>query len=35
MGNALSEVKEVADVVIGTNDEDGIAIYLEKRWLDV
>ena len=28
MGNALDEVKTVADVVIGTNDEDGIAEYL-------
>ena len=28
MGNALPEVKEVADVVIGSNDEDGIAKYL-------
>ena len=29
MGNALPEVKEVADIVIGTNNEDGIAEYLE------
>ena len=29
MGNALDEVKAAADVVIGTNDEDGIAEYLE------
>jgi len=30
MGNALAEVKAAADVVIGTNDEDGIAAYLMK-----
>lgn len=30
MGNAIDEVKVVADVVIGRNDEDGIAEYLEK-----
>jgi len=29
MGNALDSVKEAADVVIGNNDEDGIAKYLE------
>ena len=29
MGNAIDEVKLSADVVIGTNDEDGIAYYLE------
>lgn len=28
MGNAISEVKEQADLVIGSNDEDGIAKYL-------
>lgn len=28
MGNAIAEVKAVADIVIGTNDEDGIAEYL-------
>lgn len=28
MGNAIEEVKAIADVVIGTNDEDGIANYL-------
>lgn len=33
MGNALDAVKEVADVVIGGNDEDGIAEYLEKEFL--
>ncbi|MCM1386078.1 MAG: HAD family hydrolase [Bacillus sp. (in: Bacteria)] len=29
MGNAINEVKEKADLVIGSNDEDGIAGYLE------
>ncbi len=28
MGNAVDEVKEKADCVIGSNDEDGIAAYL-------
>ena len=30
MGNALEEVKEAADVVIGSNDAEGIAEFLEK-----
>ncbi|MBQ9608673.1 MAG: HAD family phosphatase [Lachnospiraceae bacterium] len=30
MGNAIDEVKLSADVVIETNDNDGIALYLEK-----
>jgi len=30
MGNAIDEVKKEADLVIGSNDEDGIAEYLEK-----
>ena len=30
MGNAIEEVKKVADIVIGTNDEDGITDYLGK-----
>ena len=30
MGNALAEVKQAADVVIGSNDEDGIAAYLRE-----
>lgn len=30
MGNALDEVKAEADIVIGSNDEDGIAEYLEQ-----
>lgn len=29
MGNALKEVKEIADVVIGNNDDDGIADYID------
>lgn len=29
MGNAIPEVKEAADLVIGSNDEDGIAGFLE------
>lgn len=32
MGNAIDEVKSVADVVIGGNDEDGIAEYLEEMF---
>ena len=28
MGNARPEVKEIADIIIGSNDEDGIAEYL-------
>lgn len=32
MGNAINEVKEVADIVIGRNDEDGIAEYLEEMF---
>lgn len=30
MGNACQELKEAADVVIGTNDEDGIAHFLDE-----
>ncbi len=33
MGNAADEVKEKADLVIGSNDEDGIAVYLEEQVL--
>ncbi|MBQ5674278.1 MAG: HAD hydrolase family protein, partial [Lachnospiraceae bacterium] len=32
MGNALQEVKNIADIVIGTNDEDGIAQWLEENY---
>lgn len=35
MGNAIAEVKEIADVVIGTNDDDGIAKYLENEVLEL
>lgn len=30
MGNAIDDVKAIADIVIGSNDEDGIAVYLES-----
>lgn len=30
MGNAIDEVKEKADIVIGLNDEDGIAEFIEQ-----
>jgi hydroxymethylpyrimidine pyrophosphatase-like HAD family hydrolase len=30
MGNAHPAVREVADEVTSTNDEDGVAAYLEK-----
>lgn len=30
MGNAIAHVKDAADVVIGTNDEDSIADFIEK-----
>lgn len=33
MGNAISEVKKQADLVIGCNDEDGIAAYLTDWYL--
>lgn len=33
MGNAIDEVKRVADIVIGNNDDDGIAIWLETTFL--
>lgn len=33
MGNAIEEVKEIADIVIGRNDKDGIAEYLEQKIL--
>ena len=28
-GNAINKVREIADLVIGSNDEDGIAEYLK------
>ena len=33
MGNAIPDVKAAADLVIGSNDEDGIARYLEQNLL--
>ena len=30
MGNAIDQVKQAADLVIGRNDDDGIAVYLES-----
>lgn len=30
MGNAIEEVKEIADCIIGDNDHDGIAYYLQN-----
>ena len=33
MGNAIDSVKEASDIVIGSNDEDGIAKYLEEMIL--
>jgi hydroxymethylpyrimidine pyrophosphatase-like HAD family hydrolase len=30
MGNAIDEVKQIVDFVIGKNNEHGIAEYLEK-----
>ncbi|MBR1597659.1 MAG: Cof-type HAD-IIB family hydrolase [Lachnospiraceae bacterium] len=34
MGNAIDEVKEVADVVIGCNEEDGIAEFLSSYFVE-
>ena len=31
MGNAIDEVKNKADIVIGSNDEDGIADFIESE----
>ena len=31
VGNALDEVKQIATAVIGSNDDDGIAKWLEKN----
>lgn len=30
MGNAIPQVKEIADYITLSNDEDGVAVYLEK-----
>ena len=31
MGNAIDEVKERADIIIGSNDEEGIANFIENK----
>ena len=33
MGNAIYEVKVRADIIIGSNDEDGIADFIENEIL--
>ena len=33
MENAIDEVKERADIVIGSNDEEGIADFIENEIL--
>lgn len=33
MGNAIPQVKAIADTVIGSNDEDGIGLWLEEQLL--
>ena len=33
MGNAVDEVRVAADIMIGSNDDDGIADYLEEKFL--
>lgn len=33
MGNAIERVKEAADVIIRTNDENGVAEYLREKFL--
>ena len=35
MGNAFEEIKEIADYITGTNDEDGVAQAIEKFCLNV
>lgn len=34
MGNAVSQVKDIADYITLSNDEDGIAEYIEKYLLN-
>lgn len=34
MGNAIDEVKNRADIVIGSNDDDGIAFFIEEKILN-
>ena len=31
MANAIESVKEVADVIIKSNDEDGVAEFLKEK----
>jgi len=33
VGNAVNELKDIATMVIGSNDEDGVAHWLEKNFL--
>lgn len=33
MGNAIDEVKDKADIVIGSNDEDGIADFIQENMI--
>lgn len=33
MENAIDEVKNKADIVIGSNNEDGIAAFIEENLL--
>ena len=33
MGNAVDEAKAAADIVIGSNNEDGIAYFLNEKIL--
>lgn len=33
MANAIDEIKEIADEITLSNDEDGVAVYLEKKVL--
>ena len=28
MGNAIPEIKQIADITVGSNDDDGVANYL-------
>lgn len=32
MGNAFDSVKAVADCITKTNDEDGVAVMVERIW---
>lgn len=34
MGNAVPEVKDVADVITASNDEDGVAVAIEQYFFD-